>query len=113
MQTTCFSGAIGVEEIPVPQIHWSCEQDYLYGVERHVPTVAGQRVDLEIRRITRCSIDGATGRVTDERRQWSIITEDGRHIGRSFERLEDALRNAACEVASLWSGQAGALHCAA
>lgn len=106
MQVSCFTGVIGVEEISVPKIHWSCEQDYVYGVERHVPTIAGQHVDLEIRQITRCSIDAATGRVTEERQQWSIITEDGHHIGRSFGRLDDARKNAACEVVALWMRQA-------
>lgn len=102
MQVSCFTGVIGVEEIPVPSIQWTCEQDYVYGVERHIPTIAGQHVDLEIRQIMRCSIDAATGRVTDERPLWSIITEDGHHIGRSFGNLDEARRNAACEVVALW-----------
>lgn len=102
MPVSCFTGVVTVQEIPVPSIHWVCEQDYVYGVERHIPSIAGQPVDLEIRQIMRCSIDAATGRVTGERAQWCIITEDGHQIGRFFDHLDEARKNAACEIVALW-----------
>lgn len=90
------------QEISVPGIKWQLETDLMYGVDRYVPYMGDQTVDLEIREITRCARDSFGRRVTRERTRWTLITRDGRDIGESFHTLEEAQQSAEATVMHLW-----------
>ena len=74
----------------------------MFGVDRYVPRMAGETVDLEIRQITRCARDPFGRRVTRERTSWTLVTCDGRIIGEGFHTLEEAQEAANRTVMELW-----------
>lgn len=90
------------QEISVPGVDWKLETDLMYGVERYVPYLDGQSVDLEIREITRCARDPFGRRITRERTRWTLVTRDGRDIGESFQTVEEAQQSAESVVMQLW-----------
>lgn len=90
------------QEIHVPSVQWKLETDPLFGVERYVPYLGNDTVDLEIRQITRCMRDAFGRRVVRERTRWTLVTCEGRHIGEGFPSLEEAQAAAQRTVLELW-----------